>query len=158
VIGRLRRRAEFLKAAANKKKWVAPGLILQARERAPLPSASGTEEPHGASAGLTDQRGGSGLRLGFTASKKVGNAVKRNRARRRLKASAMAVLGRTTTEPHYDLVLIARAGTLDRPYDALCRDLETGLQHLGVFANAPAARTKPTPRARHSENEGLSDK
>ena len=53
-------------------------------------------------------------RVGFTASAKVGNAVVRNRARRRLRAAAASVLPRHA-EPAHDYVLIARAGTLEAP-------------------------------------------
>jgi ribonuclease P protein component len=66
------------------------------------------------------------LRVGFTASRKIGNAVARNRARRRLKAAAQQVL------PLYghagnDYVLVARRDTLDRPFGDLLGDLKTAL-------------------------------
>jgi ribonuclease P protein component len=67
------------------------------------------------------------LRLGFTASKKIGNAVTRNRAKRRLKAAAYAalpLLGR----PHHDYVLIARAGILTRDFKALKGDIAEAAQ------------------------------
>ncbi|WP_374656402.1 ribonuclease P protein component [Dongia sp.] len=121
-IGRLKRRAEFLAAASANRKWVAPGLVLQAR-RNESPSTS------------------IDVRLGFTASRKVGNAVLRNRARRRLKAAAAEVLRETavTTMPT-DLVLIARPATVDRDYKALMEDFRRGLKKLGV-----AATVRPAP-------------
>ena len=71
-----------------------------------------------------------GARVGFTVSKKVGNAVARNRARRRLRAAAAEVMpGRAT--PSTDYVLIGRAGTLDRPYAKLVSDLESAVERLG---------------------------
>ena len=112
-IGRLKRRADFLRVAAARRKWAAPGLILQA---APQPES--TEEasvPKGS------------IRVGFTASRKVGNAVKRNRARRRLKALAAEMLA-SGVNPGLDLVLIARPATVDRPFDELRRDLQQSLQ------------------------------
>jgi ribonuclease P protein component len=116
---RLIRRAEFLKVAAARRKFVAPGLILQAAgpsqalaSPAPAPDAS--------------------WRVGFTASRKVGNAVARNRARRRLRAVSAAVLPAHALAGH-DFVLIARAGTLTRPYPALIGDLEEGLKRLGAY-------------------------
>jgi ribonuclease P protein component len=107
---RLTRRAEFLTVAAGRRKSVAPGLILQAY-------------PQSAEAAL---------RVGFTASRKVGNAVARNRARRRLRAAAAAVLPAHAAAGH-DYVVIARAGTLTRAYGALLDDLAAGLKHLGVY-------------------------
>ncbi len=69
-------------------------------------------------------------RVGYTASKKVGNAVLRNRAKRRMRAIAREVLGlREATGT--DFVLIARSGsTVERPYDALRGDLEYALRKL----------------------------
>ena len=107
---RLTRRADFLKVAAGRRKWVAPGLILQACAHPAGPS----------------------LRVGFTASRKVGNAVARNRARRRLRAASAEVLP-THAAGGNDLVLIARSTTLTRPYGSLVRDLEEGLRRLGIW-------------------------
>ncbi len=109
-VGRLKRRADFLRVAAARRKWAAPGLILQA--------AAQPEAPESAEA-IT--------RVGFTASRKVGNAVKRNRARRRLKALAAEMIG-AGADPGLDLVLIARPATVDRPFDELRRDLAQSLQ------------------------------
>ena len=69
------------------------------------------------------------VRVGFTASRKVGNAVTRNRAKRRLRSVvASTLLGKG--RPGTDYVLIARAGTVDRPYDALIADLEAALRRV----------------------------
>jgi ribonuclease P protein component len=111
-VGRLKRRADFLRVAAVRRKWAAPGLILQA---APQPESSEAEiRPES-------------IRVGFTASRKVGNAVKRNRARRRLKALVREMIA-TGANPGLDLVLIARPATVDRPFDDLRRDLLQSLQ------------------------------
>jgi ribonuclease P protein component len=77
-------------------------------------------------------------RVGFTASRKVGNAVTRNRAKRRLRALAREVLA-GAARPGADYVLIARAGTVERPYAALVRDLETALRrvHRGPVREVP---------------------
>jgi len=69
------------------------------------------------------------IRFGLTVTKKIGNAVKRNRARRRLRATArsrLAEFGR----PGWDYVLIARDGAVSRPFDALQSDLESALEML----------------------------
>jgi ribonuclease P protein component len=67
------------------------------------------------------------LRVGFTASKKIGNAVARNRAKRRLRAAAsqlLPLLGR----PGHDYVLVARGTTVARPFPALLSDITTALK------------------------------
>jgi len=112
-IGRLKRRADFLRVAGARRKWAAPGLILQV---SPQPERN-PAEPAPAFP----------VRVGFTASRKVGNAVMRNRARRRLKAVVAELVGRHT-KPGYDLVLIARTATCDCPFEDLKRDLLQSLK------------------------------
>ena len=80
---------------------------------------------------------GRDIGFGLTASKKVGSAVRRNRARRRLRALAREILPRAGT-PGTDYVLIARAGTLSRTYMELTADLRDALAGL----KAKAGRAK----------------
>ena len=120
-LGRLKRRAEFLRVASAGRKSVTPGLILQV---APQPDTAVSPE-------------GSALRVGFTASRKVGIAVERNRARRRLRAAVEQVMA-LHAAPGRDYVLIARAGTVRRPFAALLGDLEAALRHAGAYREAPA--------------------
>ncbi len=115
-IERLKRRADFLLVAGSRRKYAAPGLVLQMRQR---PTDMSPEDIAAASA----------VRVGFTATRKIGSAVIRNRARRRLREAARTAL------PHAalagcDYVVIARAGTLTRPYADLVGDLETALAAL----------------------------
>lgn len=112
MIGRLLRRAEFLRVAATKQKWVAPGLILQVSRT---------------SLAQSNEHSLAGVRVGFTASRKVGNAVMRNRARRRLRAAAGEVLKSHNVAP-CDLVLIARPASASRDYRLLIEDLTQGLR------------------------------
>ena len=126
MIGRLKRRAEFLQVAAANRKWVAPGLILQVRRQ---PSTESQTDDAAGAAPLEP------VRVGFTASRKVGNAVARNRARRRLRAVAREVLDRA--EPGNDFVLIARPATVDRDYQALVADLVAGLKRLKLYRSEP---------------------
>ena len=125
AIGRLKTRPEFLKVAATGAKWVTPGLVLQARRR---PASTGPASP---ATGAAADAGAEQVRVGFTVSRKVGNAIRRNRARRRLRAVAAEVLpehGRAGC----DYVLIGRAGTLGRRYADLVADLRTALARIGT--------------------------
>jgi ribonuclease P protein component len=106
AIGRLKTRAEFLHVREGAR-FAAPSLVLQARARADT-GASG------------------GARFGFTATKALGGAVERNRARRRLKAAVRQVAEAHAVEG-YDYVLIARSGTVKRPFAELTMDLERAL-------------------------------
>ena len=71
------------------------------------------------------------MRVGFTATKKIGNAVARNRAKRRLRAAARLNMASDQTGG-YDLVLIARSATITCPFPALLADLESALRKTGV--------------------------
>jgi ribonuclease P protein component len=76
------------------------------------------------------------VRVGFTASRKVGNAVVRNRAKRRLRAAAAEVLGRNGRQDT-DYVLIARAGTGERAYAELIGDLAAALRQVDRRVDNP---------------------
>ncbi|HEX3884377.1 MAG TPA: ribonuclease P protein component [Stellaceae bacterium] len=106
---RLKRRADFLRVAAVRRRAVRDGLVLQA---ALQPEAETGE-----------------LRVGYTASRRVGNAVVRNRAKRRLRAAAAEVLARDGRKGT-DYVLIARADTPSRPYRELVGDLAGALRQV----------------------------
>jgi ribonuclease P protein component len=108
AIGRLKTRAEFLHVKGGAR-FAAPSLVLQARMRA----ADTGESPELA-------------RFGFTATKSLGGAVLRNRARRRLK-EAVRLAGPRHAVEGYDYVLIARAGTVQRRFTELVKDLERAL-------------------------------
>ncbi len=70
-------------------------------------------------------------RVGFTVSKKVGGAVQRNRAKRRLRAAAAAII--QNPQPRRDIVLVGRKATLTRPWDALLNDVRRACIELGVL-------------------------
>ena len=106
---RLTRRQEFVRAAAGGKKAAVGGVVLQALSRSDsLP-----------------------VRLGFTVTKKVGNAVVRNRTRRRLK-EAMRLLLRERPVTGADIVLIGRGSTRKRNFIALQADIRRALEKTGL--------------------------
>ena len=72
------------------------------------------------------------IRIGFTATKKVGNAVARNKAKRRLRALADAVL-LPNCDPKFDYVMIARESTTSRPWQKLENDVKKALSQLKVY-------------------------
>ena len=104
----LQNRSEFLHAS-RAPRVAMPGFILQIRQR-------GDDAP---------------LRVGFTCSKKVGNAVARNRAKRRLREIARMVLP-VEGKAGIDYVLIGRRdATATIPFETLKNDLRTALAKGG---------------------------
>ena len=100
---RLRQRADFL-AVATGARAPATGFVLQARDR----------------------REDGPVRVGFTVSKKVGNAVERNRVRRRLR-EVVRLAPQAGMRPGYDYVLIGRRSALELPFDRLIEDFDRAL-------------------------------
>ena len=105
---RLKNRPDFLRAAKGVRR-VMPSVTL---ETCATPELAAKPD---------------GLRVGFTATRKIGGAVERNRANRRLRAAAAAVLPLSGL-PGNDYVLVARRETLTRPFDGLLADLAAALK------------------------------
>jgi ribonuclease P protein component len=123
-MARIKRRADFL-AAARAPSSAMPGLVLQARAR---------------------QDGGD-PRVGFTATRKIGNAVVRNRVRRRLRALADLYL-KPVAVAGFDYVIIGRGATAERPFADLKEDLRRALARVH-------GHRKSTPVvARSGDSEG----
>jgi len=112
---RLRQRADFL-AAASGAKVTAASFLLQARKRS-------DEGP---------------VRCGFTVSKKVGNAVERNRVRRRLRDVVRLSSGKAMRAGH-DYVLIGRRAALSAPFARMVEDFDGALRR--IHEGRGAART-----------------
>jgi ribonuclease P protein component len=105
-MNRIVKRADFL-AAAKALRASSPPFSLQARKR-------------------NDE---AALRLGLTVTKKVGNAVERNRIRRRLRAAARAVLPQAG-KPGFDYVVVARRAALTAAFPELTSGLENTLKQV----------------------------
>ena len=104
-VERLKQRADFL-AAARGAKASAAAFVLQAHAR--------SDPGH--------------ARFGFTVAKKVGNAVERNRVRRRLREMVRA--SAVAARPGHDYVVIGRRAALVLPFGQLLADFERALRHV----------------------------
>ena len=112
---RLKRRADFV-AATSGSKASAAGFVLQARARG----------------------GDQAVRVGFTVSKRIGNAVERNRIRRRLR-EIVRLTGPAVMKPGHDYVLIGRRDALTLPFTRMTAELARALER--VHAGSKPART-----------------
>ncbi len=107
----LKKRADFVRIAKQGEKWVSPGLIIQAKRRPLL--LSGDKET---------------ARFGFTASKKVGNAIARNKAKRRLRVLVRQFANEV--DQNLDFVLIARHSTVDYDFAKLTSETKRAFKKL----------------------------
>jgi len=123
TIERLRKRPEFL-LAAKAPSCARGAVVVQRRDRA-------DDNPT--------------IRAGFTATKKVGDSVHRNRARRRLREAARLLLPQSGA-PGSDYVFIARGGTTTRPWERLLDDVKSALLRL-----APDPTQGPDPVSASSD-------
>jgi ribonuclease P protein component len=130
VIQRLKKRSDFL-ITAKGKRWVTPNFTLQAKQRL-----------------NTDIYVSS--RLGFTATKKTGNSVRRNRIRRRLKSAIQKIEAQlceqNLAKPDYDYVLIARELILHTDFLVLTNELISAFRGVHrVRTSDKATRDLSTP-------------
>lgn len=114
VLETMRKRAEFL-AVRGGSRWSAPAFVLETKERRSTPDDLPCPAP--------------GARFGFTITKKIGNAVVRNKIRRRLKAALEPLVDRLA-QPSNDYVVVARRAAFDIPFATLQKDLERALQRV----------------------------
>ena len=111
---------DFRRIAQTGQKWVTPAFILQLSKN----------ETH------------TGFRLGLTVSRKVGNAVVRNRAKRRLREAVRLHLMQTPLDG-IEIVLIGRTAAADIDFIKLQKDLRWALKSLGVAPAPPPAPDAP---------------
>lgn len=127
---RLKRRADFLTVARGTRVHTVP-FSLQARKRDAGPAVV----PPGA-------------RVGLTVTKKTGNAVVRNRIRRRLR-HALLHAEALSTEPDTDYVVVARREALLMPFARLVDDLDASVRRAGAQLRKPrgSERSPRRPKA-----------
>ena len=135
-IERLKNRSDFLHAHRYGRKHVTDGFLIQCRRRR-----------DGGPDGIAAEPDHTSPRIGFTASKKVGNSVARNRAKRRLRALAHEVLSQEQlAKAMSDYVLIARIETHDTPYAKLKKDLLRSLANLEKPQTKYVRKPKPNKK------------
>ena len=129
---RLKTRSQFLKIAAKGRKIVRPTLVLQAMSLTQSDQNKAKQlarKTHLAEAAY----------VGFTASKKVGNAVARNRAKRRLTAAVRDILP-TTAQAGWGYVIIARGAALEASFPSIEHDLAQASTKIGASDYRPKRR------------------
>src|SRR5262245_37369846 len=119
----LKRRPEFLRVRAGAR-WATAAFVLEGKRRDA--AAQGKDTPAQFEA----------PRFGFTVSKQVGNAVERNRIRRRLKAAVRGILP-DHVQRNFDYVLIARRPALDVAFTVLVLDLVEALHRVHTRKSRP---------------------
>ena len=119
----LKKRADFLRARSGRY-FAANGLVIQSSKMQidqhlddPIAEPQNSDSKNVENLSVLHQP-----RFGFTATKKLGNAVVRNRIKRRLR-DAVRLIAPQKARPGYEYVLIGRKSTLKRPFSALLRDL-----------------------------------
>jgi ribonuclease P protein component len=121
IVERLKKRPDFL-AAAQAPSCARGAVVIQRRDRGD---------------------GEATIRAGFTATKRVGGSVVRNRAKRRLREAARLLLPQVG-RPGADYVFIARGGTTTRPWTRLLDDVKSALIRLAADQDLPSARPAAT--------------
>ncbi|GAA2384112.1 ribonuclease P protein component [Streptomyces glaucosporus] len=119
---RLRRREDFAAAVRRGRRAGRPNLVVHLRRGSPRPDSGGLTDPHAAE-GVAPP-----ARAGFVVSKAVGNAVVRNRVKRRLRHLVRERLG--ALPPGSLMVIRALPGAGEADHEELARDLDTALQRL----------------------------
>jgi ribonuclease P protein component len=123
----LRKRREFLRIRGGGR-WSNQAFVLETKQRA---ADTGSAEPQE-----------TGPRFGFTVTKRLGNAVRRNRIRRRLKA-ALSQVAQSHAKDHFDYVLIARQPAHDMAFTELIKLLVTAFDRVHQPKSKSGRKRKP---------------
>jgi len=107
-----------------------------------LAANSGTRNAGAGFVLLTRPNGGQGIRYGITVTKKIGNAVVRNRMKRRFRELLRAALPTQGLADH-DHVLIGRAGGIERDFHVMSEELGKALERAREGRGDPDARRRP---------------
>ncbi|MBL4801332.1 MAG: ribonuclease P protein component [Emcibacter sp.] len=151
----LAKRRDFLRVAATRKKWVSGSMIVQV---APAENHKAEHKKDHSSEQESDTVALLTIRVGYTASKKVGNAVRRSRAKRRLREVVRRVLWDKGEKGH-DYVLIARTATVEVPFDQLIRDFSWCLKRLsGHKSSSGQGNDRPDRRRKPEHGRGRGGK
>jgi ribonuclease P protein component len=132
-IERLKKRPDFL-ACARAPACARGAVLVQARARDEFPL----------------------VRAGFTATKRIGGSVERNRAKRRLREAARLLLP-DLARPGFDYVFIARGGVITRPWPRLLDDVKSALIRLAAEREGPVADTHTASPPPTTERAPLDD-
>jgi ribonuclease P protein component len=122
----LKRRAEFLRLRGGSR-WASASAVIEMKAR------------------IDPQLHGDAARFGFTVTKALGNAVTRNRIRRRLKAAINALAADGLARAGCDYVVIAREAALTRPFSSLVADLGEGLARVNAGNGQRRGRGTKSP-------------
>jgi ribonuclease P protein component len=107
-----------------------------------LSANAGTRNARAGFVLLTRPNGGKGIRFGITVTKKIGNAVVRNRMKRRFRELLRAALP-TQGLPDHDHVLIGRAGGVERDFALMAEELTNPLDRAREGKGDPAGGRRP---------------
>ena len=125
-IERIKVRKDYLAIQASGRRWVTPAFVLQTKK-----ADDSERSPH----------------VGFTVTKKVGNAVIRNRVRRRLKEAAREIFPLKARDG-WDYIVVGRYACMDMAYARIKSDMKWALSKLGADADL-----KTAPRQNKGQNK-----
>ncbi len=142
----LRKRREFLRVRGGRR-WSGPAFVLEAK-----PRVSGSAQTGTAAADVF-----TGPRFGFTVTKRIGNAVTRNRVRRRLREALCQVANRCSRD-HLDYVVVARDQAKTREFKAIITDFERAFDHVHKPGKPTRSRRNGDQKPRSKRPSAMSDK